>query len=582
MKNNIFNIVTSLISFVAILICTNYIDYYQSFSIFFTFLYFVILGFYFKYNTKLDKKTHRYSMILSILFSLMLSIGGITYLYESAEVVNIFNLKNTIYLLISVIGMYILLYKLFGLMFLYTKKIKLVEEHKKMTRKEFIFMILILLVGYGLYFIRFYPAIMTPDSYYVIHYANNFILSDFHTFGHTWFFGIFFHLGKILFDSLNKAVAFSIIIQMICMSTIFASGIRYLYNKGLKKVVCIIILLFYTFSPLHAYYSITLWRDILFGCSFVITLISIYEFVSSKNKIDKKYIILFIISMLIMLFFRNNGIYILLFITPFLIMFIKKQRMVMSILTISIICFYFIIKGPVFDYFDVKKTRSVEAFSIPLQQIARVIASGEEIGKSDKEYLENLFKDYDKVSSEYKTYISDPVKRLTDNDVLSNNKKDFFKTYFSLFTKYPNIYFEAYFLQTLGYWYPDVIYSSTGGETEGFFETEDVRSNPLTPEWYNNFINATTDRNIPLSNLIWSVGLMFMILLASSFVTCYLGEKKYLLCYVPLYGLWLSIMIATPVFCELRYVYGLFTCAPLLVVLPFVINNNKKLGGIKK
>ena len=41
----------------------------------------------------------------------------------------------------------------------------------------------------------------------------------------------------------------------------------------------------------------------------------------------------------------------------------------------------------------------------------------------------------------------------------------FLDTYLHLFTKYPNIYFERYFSQTLGYWYPDVIYASTGGES---------------------------------------------------------------------------------------------------------------------
>ena len=66
-------------------------------------------------------------------------------------------------------------------------------------------------------------------------------------------------------------------------------------------------------------------------------------------------------------------------------------------LTISIACFYFIIKGPVFDYFNVKKTTSVEAFSIPLQQVARVLASNKEIDIEDELYLRSLFKDYEVV-----------------------------------------------------------------------------------------------------------------------------------------------------------------------------------------
>ena len=248
-------------------------------------------------------------------------------------------------------------------------------------------MIGVIFIGYFLYFIRFYPAIMTPDSYYVIHYANNFILSDYHTFGHTWFFGIFFHLGKFLFHSLSKSIAFSTLVQMLCMSLIFSTSIRYFYNKGLNKKICIFLTLFFAFNPLHAHYSITLWRDIMFGGSFLLILICLYEFISSKSKIKIAYIILFIIGVLIMLFFRNNGIYVYLFCIPFIIGFMKNKRIMMSIITISIACFYFVIKGPVFDYFNIEKTTSVEAFSIPLQQIARVIALDKNITAKDEKYL---------------------------------------------------------------------------------------------------------------------------------------------------------------------------------------------------
>lgn len=179
------------------------------------------------------------------------------------------------------------------------------------------------------------------------------------------------------------------------------------------------------------------------------------------------------------------------------------------------------------------------------------------------------------MSTEYKPYISDPIKSLANNEILSDNKRDFLDTYLHLFTKYPNIYFEAYFSQTLGYWYPDVIYASTGGESVGFFPEENIRNTPLTPKWYNKVIDISVSRKIPLSNIIWSLGLQFIILLISFVMTMYFENKKYLLCYIPLFGLWLSLMASTPVFCELRYIYGLFTCSPFLVFLPFIIKKEK-------
>lgn len=575
MKKFIIILIKSIISFVSILIVNKMIFSEQSYNIFISSIFFILFYFYYKFNIKVDKRTKIYSIILSIIISIILSIGSIVGSYMFSGAVNIFNLKNIVYFLIAVTGLSFLLYYIFAFMYKKVDKIIIFKENNKLSNKGFILMILVILLGYSLYFIRFYPAIMTNDSYYVLHYANNFILSDFHPFGHTWFVGIFLHLGKFIFNDINMAVGLVAIVQMICMSIIFASSIRYLYNKGLNKFICLALLWFYTLNPLHAHYSITIWRDILFGCSFVVSLISLYEFISNDKKIPIKYIILFIIGVMVMLFFRNNGIYVFIFMIPFMIIFIKKHRKFLSILSICILIFYFVVKGPIFSYFNIAKTTSVEAFSIPLQQLARVIASGREIEGNDREYLEKLF-DYDNISLKYNPVISDPIKNITNNSVLTNNKIEFLKTYFSLFIKYPNVYIEAYLLQTYGYWYPDVIYWATAGESKSIFASEDIYSDPITPDWYNDIIDKTTSRKLPLSNLVFSVGLQFIILLISSFILCYKRNIKYLVSYIPLYGLWLSIMAATPVFCELRYVYGLFTCTPIIICLSLKNKSKEK------
>lgn len=577
MKKKLFNIALSILTFVAILIYNNEFLNGNSYNIFITLLFFAIYYFYSKFNLKCDKKTTKYSLILSCLLGVTLSIGNIVsrYIYEAPS--NIFDYKKILCVIAMFIGFTILLFTLFKTLIPKLKDVLKLNENNKMKKKEFFIVMLIIFFGNFLYFIRFYPAIMTPDSYYVIHYANNFILSDFHTFGHTWFFGIFFHLGKMLFNNLNSAVAFSTIVQMICVSIMFAIVIRCLYNKGLSKKICLLIAFIYGFTPLFGHYSVTLWRDIMFGTAFAPLFISLYNFITNK-KVRKGDIVLFIISVLIIMFFRNNGIYIFIFAIPFIIMFLKDKRKMMSIICTLLVVFYFVIKGPVFNYFNVAKSKTAEAYSIPLQQIARVIALDYNISDSDKKFLEELW-EYDKVATDYSSITSDPIKRITDNDVLKENKKEFIQIYFNLLKKYPRVYIEAYMMETIGYWYPDIIYWSTGGESMGMFEEENVYSEPLTPSWYNFIIDGVKSKNLPLSNLLWSVGLTFIFLLVSAFAT-FFYNRKILLCYVPLFGLWLSIMASTPVFCELRYVYGLFTCMPLLILIPLITayeSNDKKL-----
>ena len=568
MKKMFLSLVEATFTYLSILIYNNVIFKTGSYNILFLMAFFIFFNFYYKDDLKINNKIKKYSLILGLCFSLILSIGSIVSTYISKGPVIIFGLKNFIYAVISTVGFTILFFKVFKHFFHNMGKIQIVEEHSDDEKKIFIIGNIIILMVHSLYFIRYYPGIMTADSYAILHNANNFILDDFNTFGHTWFVGAFFHLGKFLFHNMNAAVAFFIIIQMIIMSFIFTAVIRFLYKKGLSKRICVSLFAFYALNPLHAHYSVTLWRDVMFGGSFVLLLISLYEMVDCK-KTETKYYILFVIGSLIMLFFRNNGIYIFLFMFPFIIFLLKYKRFLMIIMCGCIIIVYFIIKGPVFDCLNVRRSTPAEAYSIPYQQIARVISSGAYIDDSHRKYFERLFS-YDQISESYNPIVSNSIKNLSDSYYLDDNKAKFFSNYVTLFFQYPRIYVEAYMLQTLGYWYPDTIYWATGGESSSIFESEDIYTNSLTPDWYNSIIDSTTSRRVPFNNLIWSVGLPFLLLIFSSFVMFYLGKKKYIVSFVPLYGLWISIMLAAPVYSELRYVYGLFTCLPLFLLLPYI------------
>ena len=136
----------------------------------------------------------------------------------------------------------------------------------------------------------------------------------------------------------------------------------------------------------------------------------------------------------------------------------------------------------------------------------------------------------------------------------------------------PRIYIDSYLSSTLGYWYPDVNYWATAGDSESIFEDVKLKTTPLV--FKNVDFSLITSRKIPLSNLVWSIGFMVFILIASTYLLIYNHKTKFILAYIPLYCLWFTIMIASPVFAELRYVYALFTCLPLVVCVPFIKKEN--------
>ena len=568
-KENIFNAVFAFITFLAILIYFKIIFSYNSYNFILLILFFLLFIFYnkyFKQYKKIDKRTKKFSMILSIILSIILIMGSLVCSHVNETTGLIFNFHTLIYLIVGVIG-FTLFFRIAIANILKKLPDITVKNKRVMSRKGFIGIFLIFIICWFPYFLRYFPAVMTPDSYYAIHFVENLELNDFHAFGHTWFFGAFYYLGKAIFHNMNMAVAFFIIFQMLISSAVFTYMIKFLYEKAIKNIYLIIICAFLALSPLFAIYSITLWRDVLFGLAFVTLFISLYKFVDNKYEFTISNVIMYIISILVILFFRNNGIYIFLLFIPFFILIIKKHRWIVLAGNLIIVALYFVIKGPIFTCIGVQKTTSVEAFSMPLQQIARVVVNEGDIDSDTYKYLSEVI-DINKVKQTYDPTISDFVKRATNNENLSEDKIKFFKTWLKIGINNPRIYIESYLCSTLGYWYPDVIYWATAGESKSIFKDVDVYSDPILMEDVK--FDILTSRKIPLSSIVWSIGTMFVVLLVSTFVMIYKKKTKYLLPYIPLYCLWFSLMIASPVFAELRYIYGLFACFPLLLFVPFI------------
>ena len=78
--------------------------------------------------------------------------------------------------------------------------------------------------------------------------------------------------------------------------------------------------------------------------------------------------------------------------------------------------------------------------------------------------------------------------------------------------------------------------------------------------------------------MLFSVGFIFWVIIVCLGYKIYKKEYKYILVYLPIGILWLTL-IASPVFCEFRYAYPLFTTLPLLISLNFTKKEGIKLNG---
>lgn len=537
-------------------------------------MFFALIILYIK-TDMFNKKMNKESLIFSILFSFIIVFGGIAYeLQENAEL-SVFKELFTINSLFKFIGV-------FNIFFIILKNIlprlyifSLTNKKSKVKKAWIVFVIsfVVILLAWLPYFLTFFPGTLSPDSLGELGIiVNNFSsVSDHHPVLHILFIALPYNIGFKLFGSMTAGIAFATICQMIILASIFSSLIVFLYNRKVNDYILLIITLFYAFVPMHGYYSIVMWKDVIFsGLLLLLTMQLVKILEKEKNgKLDFKGLLSFIIVSILCVFFRNNAIYMYAILALITLLIFRKYYKIFIASFCIVFGVYFIVKGPVFNYFDVKKSASAEYIGMPLQQIGRMSFKNVQFTDEEKDLIDKLIP-VETMAVSYNPRVSDGIKfnASYNGDVFDENKAEYLKLYLNLVIKYPSIALEAYSISTLGYWYPGVEYWSVANN---IWENEyGIETQSKTPSMVKNVLTKVESRGAPILNIEWSIGLCFWIILIFGTLTVKKKSLKGLYPFVPILGIWLTMMIASPVFGEFRYVYGAFTCLPLLMLCPYI------------
>jgi len=82
--------------------------------------------------------------------------------------------------------------------------------------------------------------------------------------------------------------------------------------------------------------------------------------------------------------------------------------------------------------------------------------------------------------------------------------------------------------------------------------------------------NDTFPRQMPVVALLWSNGFMLWVTLFAAALTVIKRDISSLIFYLPLIGLWLTLLVANPCNASFRYFYSFYLCLPLTLIIPFV------------
>lgn len=277
---------------------------------------------------------------------------------------------------------------------------------------------------------------------------------------------------------------------------------------------------------------------------------------------------------------RNNGLYICaaLFVVLAIVATLSRlgriaplepaPRLAASFGLALVICL--VITGPVYSAIGVVPSEAVESVGIPLAQMARVAALDGDMTESDRSYMNELLP-LDRYKEVYRPSFIDPLK--WNEDFNAEHLEDGFWTHWaSMLSRNPSIYFEAWELQTFGFWAPNVI------------GADNLPENFLMGAPYNLMADTGASAGVAFRNLLasfgdgvdaaiglnaWSISgaVVFWLLVFSAVLLVSRGRPRFALPLLPFLLLYGTLFIASPIWYWPRYIVAAQFGLPVVLVV---------------
>lgn len=518
---------------------------------------------------KEEKKVNFLVGILSLGWSVSVIIGN-------KSVTDDFTFFIVCEILIMSIAVFVVFFEIIQLM----KKVKPTELHSHTFNKKLwmIFALLFLLCWIPVY-LCYFPGCLSSDSLDITQQAMGITkINNHHPIMYTLLLRMCILVGERL-GGVTAGIAIFSLLQMIIQATILAYCVEKIRSYGCNYIVLGGSLIFFSCSFIIAFYSITLWKDVLFSCWILLLVLFLFEkLCTEKNnfKFKKRDMLSIVILSFLIAFGKNNGIYIII-LTGIVVCFYfrKHYKMLVPVFLSTIIAILFI-QGPVYNMLQIRHGNFCESVAIPLQQIGYTVKYNGEITNEQSEFLDQLIP-LDKMKEAYVENTSDGIKfnENFNNTFLEDNKMEFFKVWVGMFVNNPVAYVKAFLLETMGYWHintvgytcelgtADAIWNALGVNNCNIFQKltgidlTGVLSEKLPMFW----------SNTPVLNLLTSPSFAFWMIVLCIIMLIQKKQYRFLISLIPLIGLWGTIMIAAHSHAQFRYVYALYISIPYVFFL---------------
>ncbi len=414
--------------------------------------------------------------------------------------------------------------------------------------------------------------------------------SNHHPYFHTLIIKVFLTVGYGLFRDYTAAVALYTFFQMALTAAVFGFYLYLLYQRGTRILWLVLAVFFYALLPINGMYSICMGKDAWFTAAFLLFIWAVHHCGAAQATGGRRWIWFFATGLLVCLL-RSNGIFVFLGTAVLLILsqlfagrkagaessghredglrrfFSGQERQRMYASVAAVLVSYLLWQGPVLHALQVQPPDTIESLTMPVQHLLCAYARGGNLKPEEVEMLEAVVP-LSQIDEYYNPYLFDMTKNYIrehgDQQVIADNRGAYAKLWLNVGLRNPMLYLEGEIRQTAGYYalhipHEQILYSE-------YFMVE----NPFGIE--NERKVFSYDASIAMGqflqwfqtlyNRVWSLGMNTWLLLFALACTLYRGRRA--IAFAPCVMLLGSLLLATPVYNEFRYAYGVFVALPVL------------------
>jgi len=413
---------------------------------------------------------------------------------------------------------------------------------------------------WSIYWLAFYPALMSPDAIWQWKQMTVMELNDVHPALHT--------LTIWLFTRLWFSPASVALFQITALSLVSGWGFTLIRRAGASLGVVMTSLCILCLHPANGYLIVTIWKTVIYSIFLLLLTLFILKLLLDRSWIKKR-AVWFSMGLIIATIplYRHNGTLVAVLIWPWLLVVFRPVRVYIRKALVTALVVFGVIKFVLFPFLEVGP--NIRRFVPLVHQMAAFIDNDIPFTGEERQLLNSFRSLKDKWN--YNNYTVQTTmfrEGRFDFEKLSSNQGEFLGIWWRAARRNPGILWNHQKVVTAFLWnivLPEkrhlktIIYRIT--ENDEGLETESVL--PPVRRWIMEITKYTHRRN--LIWLVWRPPLYLYIAVLALGVFCLrMRSFKYLIMGAPVILNTISLLLSAPT-SNFRYQY------PLILTIPFLL-----------